>query len=156
MNFKSMIQLKDIPEHYTYCFAGKGVCPKADTCLRAIAAQLQTESPDPQPATIHTVNALYVKQLPDLSACSEYRDNKPVRYAKGMTRLFEELPLKHARIIRKKVMRSCFSCETYFYRSRKGTRLISPEEQRSILQAFRSAGLDITPKFDEYRDEIDW
>lgn len=140
-----MIQLQDIPEHYTYCFAGKDVCPKAGTCLRAIAAQLQTESPNPQPATIRTVNALYVKQLPDPSACSEYRDSKPVRYAKGMTKLFDELPLKHALSIRRKVMRYCFSCESYFYRSRKGTRLISPEEQQSIINVFRSTGLDITP-----------
>ncbi len=150
-----MIQLQDIPEHYTYCFAGKETCPQAATCLRAIAAQLLSESPDPQPATLHTVNALYIEQLPAPAACSQYRSNRPVRYAKGMTRLFDELPLKHSHSIRLKVM-YCFSCESYFYRSRKGTRLISPQEQQAIINVFRNAKLNITPKFDEYRDEVDW
>ncbi len=150
-----MIQLQDVPEGYAYCFVGKNCCPKAATCLHAIAAQLLAESPNPQPATIHTVNALYVERLPDPATCSQYSSNQPVRYAKGMTCLFDDLPLKQAHNIRRKVM-YCFSCESYFYRSRKGTRLISPQEQQAIANVFRNAGLDFPPKFDEYRDEVDW
>lgn len=150
-----MIYLQDVPNGYAHCFAGKDICPKASTCLRAIAAQLQSESQEPQPATITTVNALYLKQLPNLASCSEYRSNQPVHYAKGMTHLFDELPLKQAHSIRLKVL-YCFSCESYFYRSRRGTRLISPQEQHAIANVFRSSGLGITPKFDEFRDEIDW
>lgn len=150
-----MIHLQDIPKGYTYCFAGKGICPKADTCLRAIAAQLLAESRKPQPPTLNTVNTLYLEQLPSPAACALYRSNEPVCYAKGMTRLFDELPLKQAHPVRLKVM-SCFSCESSFYQSRKGIRLISPQEQEAILNVFRSAGLGITPKFDGFQNITDW
>lgn len=150
-----MIYLQDVPKDYTYCFAGKDTCPKATTCLRAIAAQLLTDGQESQPATIRTVNSLYLKQLPTPESCSLYRNNEPVRYAKGMTHLFDELTLKQAHLVRLRVM-NCFSCESYFYFSRNGQRLISPQEQQSILHAFHSTGVSITPKFDEFRYEINW
>ena len=150
-----MIYLQDIPKGYVHCFAGKNTCPKAATCLRAIAAQLLTESREPQPPTLNTVNTLYLEHLPTPSACSLYRCNEPVRYAKGMTKLFEELPLKQAHLVRLRVM-NCFSCESLFYHSRKGARLISPQEQQSILNVFRSTGLGITPKFDGFQYIIEW
>lgn len=64
-----MIELKNVPVGYDYCFAGIGRCPKASTCLRAIAAQLLSESEEPQPKSVNVVNPLYVERLPDLSAC---------------------------------------------------------------------------------------
>ena len=67
-----MILKQDIPHGYAYCFAGKDCCPKANSCLRAIAAKLLTESEEPQPQTVNTVNAIYVEQLSDLSACSRF------------------------------------------------------------------------------------
>jgi hypothetical protein len=78
-----------------------------------------------------------------------------VRYAKGITQLFEDLPLKQSRIVRLRVMQ-CFSCESYFYQSRKGKRLISPQEQEAIRNVFRSAGVVGEPKFDEFRYDLAW
>lgn len=152
-----MILQQDIPCDYAYCLAGKDNCPKADSCLRAIAARLLTESKEPQPPTIHTVNAMYLEQLPPDShpPCPLYRSSEPVRYAKGMTHLFDELPMKQAATVRKRVV-CCFTCERYFYHSRNGNRLIPPEEQRKIANVFRSTGLGITPKFDGYEYVIEW
>ena len=144
-----MIYLQDIPKSFAYCFA-QDICPKANTCLRAIAAQILTESPEESAAIIETVNPVYVQRLPHPDSCRFYRDNKPLRYAKGMTQLFEDLPLRQARLVRLRVMH-CFSCESYFYQSRKGTRLISPEEQEKIRNVFRSAGVVSEPKFDEFQ-----
>ena len=48
-----MILLQDVPDGYEYCFAGNGKCPKASSCLRAIAAQLLSESEAP-PATVRS------------------------------------------------------------------------------------------------------
>ncbi len=53
-------------------------------------------------------------------------------------------------------MIASFTCERYFYYSRKGNRLISPEEQRRIAHVFRSTGLGMTPKFDDYEYVIEW
>lgn len=151
-----MIQQQDIPHGYAHCFAGKDNCPKADSCLRAIAARLLIESKEPQPHTINTVNVLYIEQLPtDQPPCPLYRSCEPVRYAKGMTHLFDELPMKQATTVRDRVI-GCFSCERYFYHSRNGNRLIPPEEQRKIANVFRSTGLGVTPKFDGYEYVIEW
>ncbi|MEG1563282.1 MAG: DUF6078 family protein [Bacteroides sp.] len=151
-----MILQQDIPHDYVYCFAGKGKCQKADSCLRAIAARLLAESKDPQPQTVNQVNVLFLEQLPaDYSPCPLYRSCEPARYAKGMTRLFDELPLKLAATVRKRVIR-CFSCERYFYHSRKGDRLIPLDEQRKIANVFRSTGLGITPVYDGYEYVTEW
>lgn len=150
-----MILKQDIPNGYAHCFAGKDNCPQAGSCLRAIAARLFTDSEEPQPQTVNTVNAIYVEQLPDQSACPLYRSSKPLRYAKGMTRLFDDFPLKQAPMVRLRVI-NCFSCERYFYHSRKGDRLISPDEQRKIANVFRAANLGITPKFDGFEYVIVW
>lgn len=150
-----MISLQDIPKKYALCFAGKNTCPKAQTCLRAIAAQLLGESEGRPSPVIDTVNPIYIGRLASPEDCACYRSSEPARFAKGMTRLFDEIPLKQAHLIRMKVMR-CFSCESVFYQSRKGTRLISPEEQEAILHVFRSAKLDITPQYDEFRYEVAW
>lgn len=150
-----MIFQQDIPTGYAYCFAGKDSCPKAATCLRAIAARILTESKESQPQIINTVNALYVQQLAEQTSCALYRPSEPLRYAKGMTHLFDELPVKQATSIRNRII-GCFSCERYFYLSRNGSRLINVEEQRKIEHVFRSAKLESTPKFDSYEYVIPW
>lgn len=150
-----MMTLKDIPYNYAYCFAGKALCPKADTCLRAIAAQMLRESTGTQPVRLQVVNELYVQRLADLSACEMYSDNSPVQFAKGMTRLFDDVPLKKSHHLRTRVM-GCFSCDTYYYQSRRGERLITPEEQTAIAKVFRSAGITTAPQFDEIVEDYRW
>jgi len=150
-----MIFLQNVPQGYEYCFVGADKCPKASTCLRAIAARLLSESEEPQPQSVRAVNPFYVSRLSDFSACSCYRSNELLRYARGMTRLLDEVPLKQASEIRLRVMR-CFSCERYYYHSRKGGRLITPEEQQRIAGVFKAAGLDITPQFDSYEYGLAW
>lgn len=150
-----MILQQDIPKGYAHCFAGPGNCPKADSCLRAIAARLLTRSEEPPSQTVNTVNAMYVAQLADRATCPLYCPSEPLRYAKGMTHLFDELPLKQAANVRRKVV-NCFSCERYFYHSRNGSRLISVKEQQKIAKVFHATGLDLTPKFDGYEYVIEW
>lgn len=150
-----MIQLQDVPRAYTYCFAGRDKCPKCATCLRAIAARLLEQSEDPQPQTLHTVNACYVDRLPDFSACPLYRPDTPVRFARGMMHLFDEVPVKQAAELRARIV-GCFSCERYFYLSRNGKRLITPEEQRRITAVFRDMGLAAAPRFDGYEQALVW
>lgn len=149
------ILLQDVPTGYEYCFAGNGKCPKASSCLRAIAAQLLAGNGNPPSKFVCTVNPLYVDSLPDLAACGCYRSDAPVRYARGMTHLFDEVPAKLLAIVRCRVM-GCFSCERYYYHSRKGARLILPEEQRRIAAVFKEAGIAEKPKFDSYECGVAW
>lgn len=150
-----MMFLQDIPQHYAHCFAGKDLCPKAATCLRALAAQALMDSEAEGKGILHCISPVYVQRLSPAGSCQYYCNNTPVRYAKGMTQLFEDLPLRLSRIVRLRVMQ-CFSCESYFYQSRKGERLISPKEQEAIRNVFRSAGVDGEPKFDEVQYNLAW
>lgn len=111
-----MILLQDVPDGYEYCFAGNGKCPKASSCLRAIAAQLLSESDPPQPQSVRAVNPFYVSSLSGSSTCARYRSSEQLHYARGMTHLFDEVPTKLLFTVRHRVM-GCFSCERYYYHS---------------------------------------
>ena len=148
-----MIQLKDIPKDYLYCFATAEACPRCATCLHALAARLLTESGETQPTVIQSVNPNHAQHPP--KDCKHYRDSTPVRFARGMSRLFDDVPMRQGKPLRRKVM-ACFSCERYFYYSRGGDRLITPKEQEGIARVFRETGISEAPKFDNYEDGILW
>ncbi|MDO4164098.1 MAG: DUF6078 family protein [Bacteroides sp.] len=150
-----MILLQDVPSGYEYCLSGKDKCPRAATCLRSIAAQLLSESEEAPSRFLRVVNPLYLDTLSDLSACDSYRDSTPLRYAKGMTRLFDEVPTKQLYEVRNRVI-ACFSCRRYFYHSRKGERLITLAEQQRIAAVFKNAGLSLVPRFDGYEYVLNW
>ena len=140
-----MILLQDVPDGYEYCFAGNGKCPKASSCLRAIAAQLLSESEAPQPQSVRAVNPFYVGSLSGSSTCARYRSSEQLHYARGMTHLFDEVPTKLLFTVRHRVM-GCFSCERYYYHCRKGERPISPEEQQRIARVFKAVGISTKPR----------
>ena len=148
-----MTTLQDIPKNYVYCFASDEACPQAGTCLHALAARVLTESGKNEPLLIQCINPNYAKQPAD--KCTFYRDSAPVRFARGMAHLFDELPLKQARAVRPRVM-NCFSWRSIFFQARGGERLITPEEQEAIARVFRATGLGIEPKYDEYVSAIRW
>lgn len=134
---------------------GLSGCPKADSCLRVIEAKLVVESEDAQPATINTANAIYMEQLADQGSCPLFRSSKPLRYAKGITRLFNDITIKQTGYVRNQVI-ACFSSERYFYHSRKGSRLIDPKEQQKTINIFRNSAPGVEPKFDGYEYVIEW
>ena len=151
-----MILLQDVPDGYEYCFAGNGKCPKASSCLRAIAAQLLSESEGPQPQSVRAVNPFLCRQLvrgPPLVPVTAPASS--CHYARGMTHLFDEVPTKLLFTVRHRVM-GCFSCERYYYHCRKGERPISPEEQQRIARVFKAVGISTKPKFDRYEYAVAW
>ena len=149
-----MILRQDIPSGYLYCLSGDR-CPKAETCLHAIAARLQTDGSGKPSQTLHTVSPYYLDSLPGMDSCPFYRSNVLQQYARGMTHLFDDVPLRLSSLVRHRVM-NCFSCERYFYHSRKGDRLITPAEQQGIAAVFRRSGISTPPKFDGYVDALAW
>lgn len=149
-----MLTHTDIPANYLYCFASQSTCPLAGTCLRAIAAQLLKDAPiDNQ--QVNALSPYFAEKRAGNKPCAFYRNNRPVTFAKGMTHLFDELPYAKAHTVRRAVM-NCFSCETYFYQSRKGERLISPEELQKIQKVFQRDVPHLSPKFDDTIEQIDW
>ncbi len=150
-----MITLQDIPKSYSYCFAGEAVCPKAKTCLRAIAARVLSETEGEITPFLHTINPIYVERMKKADRCPKYRDNTPLRYARGMKDLFDDVPLKKARPLRLEVMR-CFSSRSTFFLCRKGEVLITPQQQTAIANIFKKYGISEAPKFNGYQDALNW
>ena len=144
----------NMPKDYIYCPAADGACPRAPQCLRAIALRLvrgieAAEMPGPFGIVLPACVAHAQK------GCDYYRDSTPVRFAQGMTKLFDEIPHRLEADIRRRIM-ACFSCRSYYFQSRKGERLITPKEQQDIANVFRRAGLKAEPEFDDYVEETYW
>lgn len=144
----------NMPKDYIYCPAADGACPRAQHCLRAIAyRQLTATEASDKPGTIRIVHPACVARAAD--GCEYYRDSTPVRFARGMTKLFDEIPHRLEADIRRRIM-ACFSCRSYYFQSRKGERLITPKEQQDIANVFRRAGMKAEPEFDDYVEETYW
>lgn len=144
----------NMPKDYIYCPAADGACPRAPHCLRAIAYRQLTATEAPTKlGPIRIVHPACVANAAD--GCEYYRDSTPVRFARGMTKLFDEIPHRLEADIRRRIM-ACFSCRSYYFQSRKGERLITPKEQQDIANVFRRAGLKAEPEFDDYVEETYW
>lgn len=144
----------NMPKDYIYCPAADGACPRAPQCLRAIAyRQLTATEASAKPGPIRIVHPACVAHAQ--KGCDYYRDSTPVRFAQGMTKLFDEIPHRLETDIRRRIM-ACFSCRSYYFQSRKGERLITPKEQQAIANVFRQAGLKAEPEFDNYVEETYW
>ena len=71
-----MIQLQDVPRAYTYCFGRRDNALSVPRFARHCARLLE-QSEDPQPQTLHTVNACYVDRLPDAPPVPFYCPDTP-------------------------------------------------------------------------------
>lgn len=146
--------MENFPKDYTYCPASDEICPRAQHCLRAIAyRQLPKAGSAGKPGSIRIVHPAW--QAAAKEGCEYYRDNTPVRFARGMTKLFDDIPHRLEADMRRGIM-ACFSCRSYYFQSRKGERLITPHEQQAIANVFRQAGLNTVPVFDSYIETVHW
>lgn len=152
--FNLMLRLQDIPKDYGYCLQTSDSCPQAATCLRAKAAQLLLQNRKAKTYYITCVHPCILANAKD-NECPLYRNDKPKMFARGMTKLFDNLPLKLSQPIKQKV-KNCFSSERTYYKCRSGELLTSPEIQAEITRIFKSAGIEETSQFDSYEECPDW
>lgn len=146
---------EDIPHNFIHCFATDGQCPKRRECLRALAAGLPLKTPHNHNLAIRTTDPRYIATLHGGENCLLFRSSAPKRYARGMSRMYDEVPGKVSAELRR-LVQCCFSCRSYYFSSRKGERLISPEEQNQIAAVFRRLCPNIQPAYDEFEDTYDW
>ena len=147
------MQIEEIPFGYASCYATDKECAKAVHCLRRQVARLYQLQPEP-PTTNYCVTPAYVAQLAKGEACREFRSDAPMRYARGMRRLFDHIPKAQYHSVRYDVM-NVFSSERAFYYAQKGDQLISPEQQAEITTIFNEYELP-APQFDSYEQRPDW
>lgn len=140
------IDFSEVPNSYSICLNRE--CPKADTCLRQIIEQHI-------PAEVERWIVISPKLLANMQgACPYYRSSKKVRYAQGFIKMLENLPHNQMRTVISQLM-GCFGRRT-FYRVRKGERLLSPDEQRKVLNICKNCGASPVQEFDKYIEGYDW
>lgn len=140
------IDFAKVPYQYSICLNRQ--CPKANTCLRQLTEQSVPEN-------VEHWTIISPKYLASLKgACPHYRSSRKVRYAKGFIGLLENLPHKQMQTVILHLM-SYLGRRTY-YRSRKGERLLSPAEQRQVLNILKNCGVATPQEFDAYVEDYDW
>ena len=132
---------------YIVCFADN--CTLKECCLRYLVGQ---KMPDTT-STYRCVNPRF--QDVGTANCSLYRKAEKVKYAKGMTHLFnEDMPKRIEPYVRQHLINS--HCRTYYYEFRNGERLIPPTVQEEIRQYFREAGWNGDIHFDGFVEDYEW
>ena len=133
------------PADYPVCVHAQ--CPKAAECLHRIAFEKLR------------VEKTYMRLLnPDHctadDSCTNFRGNKPVRYARGFTKFQQRMyPDQYDRFMSTLIMR--FGRNPYYDR-RRGTVAMPPEEQALVLQTLKNVGVVEEMQFDSYVDAINW
>lgn len=143
---KTDLDYKAIPRGFVHCFNER--CPKADACLRHLAAQRCTaEIP-----FVTVVNPMRV--LAADARCPHFKTVEKIRVAWGIKSLFDKLPHKVATGVRSQVI-SYFG-KTQYYRIYRKERIISPEGQRNISLIFSRYGIAEAPEYDSYSEVYRW
>ena len=120
-------------------------CPKKDECARHSSyLKALTES-----QTLTMLNPSKVSF--DANGCEHFIIPRQVRIAFGFKRLADTIPTGRARNMQ---WSFDFGSESSFYRTKRGERPLSPEEQALILHDVQSAGGDPTIGFDRYEEKI--
>ena len=122
-------------------------CPMALTCLRQVAYSMMTDDKD----LLCMVNPRHCSKGKD---CKFYRDAAPARYAKGFTNFQKKMfPEQYRDFMSTLIVH--FGRSAYFER-RSGDTLLSPVEQKIVLDALHQAGVKDDFKFDKYVELYNW
>lgn len=146
---------EDVPNDYLYCFATDGQCPQCKECLHAQVAKFPLKLRKGARPITYTVDSRYIASLQAKGGCSLFRSATPRLFARGMSRLYDEAPGKLTNELRRRVQ-NCFSCRSFYFSSRKGDRLISPDEQQKIAAVFQQLCPNIRPVYDSFEEAFEW
>lgn len=148
-----MINQQDVPSGFLLCFADKEKCQNSGSCLRRLVASLPLDAGRNPVATV--VDPRYVDTLGGGQDCMYYCTSKPMKCKRGMTHMFDDVPARLLKEVRKAV-ELCFSNRHYYFDAKKGLRSIIPEEQERIAAAFKKLCPGIEPHYDSEEEIIVW
>lgn len=147
------IKREDVPYNYTHCIATKQQCKRAEQCLRALAMKLERRENDNE--FIEIVDPRYMQTRTETQPCQWFVEAKPKRFAKGMRHIYDEVPAKKLKIMREEVQ-YCFPSRSFYFKARRGDKLISENQQAEIAEVFKAICPDLEPNFDELIDSFEW
>lgn len=85
--------------------------------------------------------------------CPFFLLDQPQRFARGITCLFDDIPLRKAETIKAQLI-AHLGRNTY-YRCKQKKRLVKPKEQAYIKKLFLAQGITEEPCYDEYMEYYD-
>ena len=131
---------------YVVCFQKD--CPLCDRCLHYIVGQYVSEKP--------TVFLAVNPHHPQVGTeeCTLFRPNERAMMKKGMTNFYYDMPRHMEHAIRWNLI-GIFGRRTYFA-MRKGTHLITPEEQEQIAAVCRQHGWQGELNYDGEQEDWLW
>ena len=134
-----------LPDSYPVCEHVDS--PLASTCLHQIAYPTLMV----QEEYLQLINP---NRCSKSEACTYYRNNQPVRYARGFTNFQKRMfPNQYRQFM--SICINHWSRNPYFER-RRGTRALPHSEQAFILKTLEKVGVTEEMKFDNYEENINW
>lgn len=137
----------EVPSNYALCLNRQ--CPQASTCLRQLAEQEISDC-----IKYWTVISSKHQETLTESTCPYFSSSAKVLFAKGFIGILNNLPYKQMQQVIAR-LNNQFNQRTY-YRIRKGERLLSPAEQKVVLNIIKSCGATGKQEFDAYIEDFDW
>ena len=103
-------------------------------------------------AEVYIINPGHLASLTG-EECPFFLLDQPQRFARGITCLFDDIPLRKAETIKSQLI-AHLGRNTY-YRCKQKKRLVRPKEQAYIKKLFLAQGITEEPKYDEYMEYYD-
>ena len=138
-----------VPGNFAVCNLAD--CVKSSSCLRHVAAGLIP----PRQMCIVSVNPNFVTHENLVSGtCAAYVNAQRVTLARGFQQALKTVPLGNKKALEAQ-LRNRF-CQAVYYRVRKGTRALTPEEQQFVEQVLVANGAHRPVIFDAYEEDYLW
>jgi hypothetical protein len=145
-NNNIQIDYRNLTAGYQLCFNEN--CKVKEQCLRYKARLHPFEGRKWGPVIYPTI------ELTE-NGCRFFKTGEPRLMAWGFEKLFEDMKVKDTKKVREKLKDYLGGHGTY-YRYTKGERMLTPEQQESVLNIFRSLGYVNDLSFDHYVYQYDF
>ena len=134
------------PANYSRCFNNQ--CPKADNCLRRMAALNDTDE-------YPFVNSVNPQCFPaDGGTCLYFQSAQKIHVPWGIKHQLDEVPYKDVFELKHRML-GYFGRGKYYRFYRKEC-FLTPENQNYIRQLFLQKGITKEPAFESYSNEYRW
>lgn len=145
MNSNPILDHSHVPGSYAHCFDAS--CPLAARCLPRLAADCLTDD-------VTQVMAVNPRRCSHDEQCPYFRPAEEVRMARGFMHALGTVPMANVHKVERAVMALYNRC--YYYRMRRGTYALTPEQQEQIARILTENGAAQPVEFDAYEMELDW
>ena len=141
-----IFDFRNVTSGFQLCFLAD--CPKHGECLRYMAGEHLPPKSKWGPAIYPTIER-------DENGCRFFKTSQPKHMAWGFDTLFRDVLTRNAADLRAAIKEYLGGNGTY-YRYKNGDRLLTPEQQKWIIDLFKKAGYSKNLEFDHYADVYDF